>query len=97
MAPGAKTVYVVEVGSDERGSPGRVVPIATSNYTFGKAIAVGTGPQAIEITPDGKTAFVLNGIDAATTPASTPVTVTPIDLRLEPRWPRSRSGHSLCP
>ena len=57
-----------------------VVPIATSNYILGKAIAVGTNPQAIAITPDGKAAFVLNGIDAATTPPSTPVTLTPIDL-----------------
>jgi DNA-binding beta-propeller fold protein YncE len=80
VAPGAKTVYVVEVGSDEDGSPGRVVPLATNNYTLGKAIAVGTDPQAIAITPDGRTAYVLNGYDAATTPATVPVTITPIDL-----------------
>ena len=80
VAPGAKTVYIVEVGSDEHGSPGRVVPMATASHALGKAIAVGTSPQAIAITPDGRTAYVLNGIDAATTPESTPVTVTPIDL-----------------
>ena len=80
MAPGAKTVYMVEVGSDGDGSPGRVVPLATNNYTLGKAIAVGTGPQAIAIAPDGRMAYVLNGYDAATTPATVPVTITPIDL-----------------
>jgi DNA-binding beta-propeller fold protein YncE len=80
VAPGAKTVYVVEVGSDEDGSPGRVVPIATNNYTLGKAIAVGTDPQAIAIAPNGRMAYVLNGYDAATTPATVPVTLTPIDL-----------------
>ena len=80
VAPGAKTVYVVEVGSDGDGSPGRVVPLATNNYTLGKAIAVGTDPQAIAIAPDGRMAYVLNGYDAATTPATLPVTITPIDL-----------------
>ena len=80
VAPGAKTVYVVEVGSDADGSPGRVVPLATNNYTLGKAIAVGTDPQAIAIAPDGRMAYVLNGYDAATTPATVPVTITPIDL-----------------
>jgi DNA-binding beta-propeller fold protein YncE len=80
VAPGAKTVYVVEVGSDEQGSPGRVVPIATNNYTLSKAIPVGTNPQAIAIRPDGRMAYVLNGPDAATTPATTPVTLTPINL-----------------
>ncbi|HUC14032.1 MAG TPA: YncE family protein [Acidimicrobiales bacterium] len=80
VAPGAKTVYVVEVGSDQLGSPGRMVPVATSNYILGKPIGVGTAPQAIDVTPDGKKGYVLNGHDAATTPASTPVTVTPINL-----------------
>ncbi len=80
VAPGAKTVYVVEVGSDGEGSPGRVVPLATNNYTLGKAIAVGTDPQAIAIAPDGRMAYVLNGYDAATTPATVPVTITPVDL-----------------
>jgi DNA-binding beta-propeller fold protein YncE len=80
VAPGGKTVYIVEVGSDEQGSPGRVVPIATAGHALGKPIAVGANPQGIAITPDGRTAYVLNGTDAATMPESTPVTVTPIDL-----------------
>jgi len=80
VAPGAKTLYVVAVGGDEHGSPGSVVPIATATHRPGRPIAVGTSPQAIAITPNGKMAYVLNGIDAATTPATTPATVTPIDL-----------------
>ena len=39
--------------------------------TAGAAIAVGDGPSAIAITPDGKTAFVAN---------TTADTVTPVDL-----------------
>ena len=80
VAPGAKTLYVVAVGGDEDGSPGSVVPIATATDRPGRPIAVGTSPQAIAITPNGKMAYVLNGIGAATTPATTPATVTPIDL-----------------
>jgi DNA-binding beta-propeller fold protein YncE len=80
VAPGAKTLYVVAVGGDEEGSPGSVVPITTATDRAGRPIAVGTAPLAIAITPNGKTAYVLNGIDAATTPETTPATVTPIDL-----------------
>ena len=80
VAPGAKTLYVVAVGGDEDGSPGSVIPIATATDRPGRPIAVGTSPQAIAITPNGKMAYVLNGIDAATTPETTPATVTPIDL-----------------
>lgn len=80
VAPGAKTLYVVAVGGDEDGSPGSVVPIATAIDKAGRSIAVGTAPLAIAITPNGKAAYVLNGIDAATTPETTPATITPIDL-----------------
>lgn len=80
VAPGAKTLYVVAVGSDQVGSPGRVIPIATATDRPGTPIEVGTSPLAIAITPNGKMAYVLNGIDAATTPATTSATVTPIDL-----------------
>jgi len=80
VAPGSKTLYVVAVGSDEVGSPGSVIPIATATDRPGKPIAVGASPQAIAITPNGEMAYVLNGIDAATTPSTTSATVTPIDL-----------------
>jgi DNA-binding beta-propeller fold protein YncE len=80
VRPGGKTLYVVADGSDEDGSPGSVIPIATATDKVGKPIAVGTASQGIAITPNGKKAFVLNGIDAATTPETTPATVTPIDL-----------------
>ncbi len=80
VAPGGKTVYVVADGSDMIGSPGSVVPIVTATDVPGKPIAVGTASQAISITPNGEKAFVLNGIDAATTSEATPAMVTPIDL-----------------
>jgi DNA-binding beta-propeller fold protein YncE len=80
VAPGAKTLYVLAFGSDEYGSPGRLVPISTADYTAGAPIAVGRDPQGMAITPNGRTGYVLNGTDAATTPATTPGTVTPVDL-----------------
>ncbi len=78
-APDGRTVYVVGVGSDEDGSPGSVIAINTRTRDLANPMTVGSSPQAILITPDGKTAYVLGGIDAATTPSTTPVTVTPIE------------------
>ena len=78
--PGAKTVYVVAVGSDEYGLQGSVVPIATQTGKAAKPIAVGVAPTGIVITPNGRTAYAFNGIDAATMPLTAPATVTPIDL-----------------
>jgi hypothetical protein len=80
VAPGAKTLYVVADGSDVNGSPGSAIPISTATDTPGKPIAAGIASQAISIMPNGEKAFVLNGIDAATTSEATPATVTPIDL-----------------
>lgn len=80
IAPGERTVYVVVDGSDEDGSPGSLVPIAASTGRAGTPIHAGTASQAVSITPDGKKAFVLNGIDAATTSEAAQATVTPIDL-----------------
>ena len=37
-----------------------MTPIATATNTPGTPIKVGRGPQAIAITPDGKTAYVAN-------------------------------------
>ena len=58
------TAYIVNNGSDT------VTPIRTA----GKAIKVGSEPDAIAITPNGKTAYVANGGDAMRTSD----TVTPI-------------------
>ena len=37
-----------------------MTPIATATNTAGTPITVGVGPDAIAITPDGKTAYVAN-------------------------------------
>ena len=44
---------------------GTVTPIATATNTAGTPITVGSDPDAIAITPDGKTAYVsVNGSSA---------------------------------
>jgi len=51
-----------------------VVPISTATNTAGQPIPVGRTPFGIAITPDGKTADVVNGNDGArgsVTPIST--------------------------
>ena len=78
VTPNGKTAFVVAVGSDEDGSPGSVIAIDTATGALAKPIAVGPSPQSILVSPNGKTAYVLGGLDAATTPATTPVTVTPL-------------------
>ena len=83
MTPNGARAYVVGVGSDVDGSPGSVIAIDTATGTLANPIKVGASPQAIVILPNGKTAYVLGGIDAATTPPSTPATVTPIDTATE--------------
>src|SRR5215467_10300818 len=64
MGHGA-TAYVTNPGS------GTVTPIRTATNTALPPIKVGDYPQAIAITPDGKTAYVVNS-------GSYPGTVTPI-------------------
>ena len=80
VAPDGKEAYAIATGSDEQGSPGRLVAINTATNVAGKAINVGTDPQSIAFNPDGKFAYVVNGFDAATTPANAPGTITPVNL-----------------
>jgi DNA-binding beta-propeller fold protein YncE len=80
VAPDGKEAYAIAVGSDEMGSPGRLVPINTSTNVAGAAINVGTDPQSIAFNPNGKFAYVVDGFDAATTPANAPGTITPVNL-----------------
>src|SRR5580704_752152 len=78
VTPDGRTAFVVAVGSDEHGSPGSVIAIETATGARSSPVRVGSSPQSIIVSPNGKTAYVLGGIDAATTPPSTPVTVTPL-------------------
>jgi DNA-binding beta-propeller fold protein YncE len=80
VAPNGKAAYALAVGSDERGSPGRLIPIATASNHVGAAIEVGTDPQSITFNPNGKFAYVVNGFDAATTPTNAPGRITPVNL-----------------
>jgi YVTN family beta-propeller protein len=80
VAPDGKEAYAIATGSDEQGSPGRLVAINAATNVAGKAINVGTDPQSIAFNPDGKFAYVVNGFDAATTPANAPGTITPVNL-----------------
>jgi YVTN family beta-propeller protein len=52
------TGYVVNTGSGP--NAGTVTPINTVTNKAGRSIKVGSYPQAIAITPNGKTAYVLN-------------------------------------
>jgi DNA-binding beta-propeller fold protein YncE len=80
VAPNGKEAYVIAVGSDEEGSPGRLIPISTVTNRVGKAISVGTDPQSITFNSNGRFAYVVDGFDAATTPTSAPGTITPVNL-----------------
>ena len=53
------TAYVVNMGMCDGGHT--VTPIDTATNTALRAINVGKGPDAIAVTPNGKTAYVVNG------------------------------------
>jgi len=59
------TAFVVNSGS------GTVTPIDMVTRRAGKAIAVGTDPQAIVMTPDGRTAYVADAGSGTVTPIDT--------------------------
>jgi DNA-binding beta-propeller fold protein YncE len=80
VAPDGKEAYAIATGSDELGSPGRLVPINTATNIAAAAITVGTDPQSVAFNPNGRFAYVVNGFDAATTPANAPGTLTPVNL-----------------
>ena len=50
---------------------GKVTAISTATDTAGTPFNVGTGPNAIAITPDGQTAYVVNGGDDDVVPVNT--------------------------
>ena len=74
VTPDGKTVYVANTWANT-GRPasasGTVTPIATATSTPGAPIQVGSQPWAFAITPDGKTAYVINFNSHSVTPIAT--------------------------
>jgi len=74
VRPDGKTVYVTNTWENTgRLASGQstVTPIATATNTPGPPIQVGSGPWAFAITPDGKTAYVINFYSHSVTPIAT--------------------------
>ena len=74
VTPDGKTVYVANTWENTgRLASGQstVTPIATATNTPGAPIEVGSGPWAFAITPDGKTAYVINFYSHSVTPIAT--------------------------
>jgi YVTN family beta-propeller protein len=74
VTPDGKTVYVANTWENTgRLASGQstVTPIATATNTPGPPIPVGSGPWAFAITPDGKTAYVINFYSHSVTPIAT--------------------------
>jgi YVTN family beta-propeller protein len=67
QAAGPSTAPVAYVVSPS----GTVTPISTATNKAGKAITVGKYPGAIAVTPDGRTAYVVNNGPGTVTPIST--------------------------
>ena len=83
ITPDGKTAYVTDMGVGCGATlavcpPGTVRPLYLASGKVGKPIQVGSGPDAIAITPDGKMAYVANGGGANGGPQAN--SVTPIDL-----------------
>ena len=57
--------------TSSRSSTNRVIPISTTTNTAGKRIRVGKEPDAIAITPDGRTAYVAGLGSGTVTPIAT--------------------------
>ena len=88
IMPNGKTAYVVRWVPGIANSPsasvplaGTVIPINIATGTTGGAISVGRFPQAIAITPNGKTVYVTSGsgvipISTVTNTAGKPINVS---------------------
>ncbi len=107
ITPDGKTVYVANANYGCLVDPncsGTVTPIDTATNTAGTPITVGTYPRVIAITPDGKTAYVVN-IDAgtvipiatATNTAAAPITVgsQPFAIAITPDGKTAYVANSL--
>jgi YVTN family beta-propeller protein len=73
--PDGTTVYVANYDDGTvipiRAAVGRPFPLSPAAGTAGPPIKVGAGPSFIAITPDGKTAYVLNQAAGTVTPIAT--------------------------
>jgi YVTN family beta-propeller protein len=90
ITPDGATAYVacfnVNVPPGQQGQ-GEVTPIHLATGTAGKPVSLGTNfPAFIAITPDGKTAYVVNYYSGTVTPirTATNTTETPISVSRAP-------------
>jgi DNA-binding beta-propeller fold protein YncE len=91
ISPNGATVYVAVVSPAQ--AYGVVVPIDLATGVWEPGIPVGPDPVAIAITPDGSTAYVVNGGDGTITPIALPSDTTdpqivvggnPVDIGITP-------------
>ena len=71
-----------------------MTPIATATNTAGPPITTGDNPDAIAITPDGKTAYVVNADSGTVTPITTATNTAgpPIPVGSDPAAHRDHAG-----
>jgi len=84
ITPNGKTVYVASVGM---GSVGSVTPIRTAANKARKAIPVGDSPDALAVTVNGKTVYVVNFTNG---PGTARGSVTPI------KTPANKAGKAMA-
>lgn len=74
--------YVVSGGI----AAGAVTPVNTATHTADPPIVIGGGAQSIIVTPNGKTAYISNGVLNTVTPVHTArnTALSPIPVGAEP-------------
>ena len=100
ITPNGKTAYIANgAGGGDQMSADTVTPIRTSTNTALKPIKTGnshggSGPDAIAITPNGKTAYVANGGGDSVTPINiaTDTALQARQGRVQPRCHRDHTG-----
>lgn len=105
-APNGKTLYVAltdtsapQAQAIRYEAPSTVVPLNTATLKAGAAIQVGRAPDALAVTPDGKTLYVANFLDNTVTPVPTasgkpmaPISVANGPIGLAINSPSGRQG-----
>jgi DNA-binding beta-propeller fold protein YncE len=90
MTPNGKTIYVAA-------GLNTVIPVSTVTNTAGKPIPVGLQPYQILITPDGRTAYVLDGSQTALTPIATATNTPGKTIKVEPPGPGGQQMMAITP